>query len=95
MTGPALAQSTLEVIFIGEPQSLNPMLSTQDVVSIVTRHFVEALYTFYSGWNSAPLLGTELPAISEDGRSYTITLRDSITFHDGSTMDRTEVTASL
>ena len=94
LAGPALAQSTLEVAIIGEPQSLDPMLSTQDVVSIVTQHFVETLYTFDGSWNIVPLLATELPAISEDGRTYTITLRDGITFHDGSTMDSADVVAA-
>lgn len=95
LAGPALAQSTLEVAIIGEPQSLDPMLSTQDVVSIVTQHFVETLYTFDSGWNVVPLLAADLPAISGDGTTYTITLRDGITFHDGSTMDSADVVASL
>lgn len=95
LAGPALAQSTLEVAIIGEPQSLDPMVSTQDVVSIVTQHFVETLYTFDSGWEIVPLLAVDLPTISEDGRTYTIRLRDGITFHDGSTMDSADVVASL
>lgn len=95
LAAPVLAQSTLEVAIIGEPQSLDPMLSTQDVVSIVTQHFIETLYTFDSGWKVVPLLATELPAISEDGTTYTIALRDGITFHDGSTMDSADVVASL
>lgn len=93
--GPVVAQTTLEVAIIGEPQSLDPMLSTQDVVSIVTQHFIETLYTFDSNWNIAPLLAVDLPTISEDGKTYTIALRDGITFHDGSTMDSADVVASL
>jgi peptide/nickel transport system substrate-binding protein len=95
LASPAFAQTTLEVAIIGEPQSLDPMVSTQDVVSIVTQHFVETLYTFDSAWKIVPLLATELPTISGDGKTYTITLRDGITFHDGSTMDSADVVASL
>lgn len=91
----AFAQSNLEIAIIGEPQSLDPMVSTQDVVSIVTQHFVETLYTFDSGWNIAPLLAETLPEISEDGKTYTIKLREGITFHDGSSMDSADVVASL
>ncbi len=95
LAGPALAQSTIEVAIIGEPQSLDPMVSTQDVVSIVTQHFVETLYTFDSNWNVVPLLAVDMPEISEDGTTYTIALRDGITFHDGSSMDSADVVASL
>jgi peptide/nickel transport system substrate-binding protein len=71
------------------------MISTKDVVSIVTQHFVETLFTFDAAWAVAPLLATELPQISEDGLTYTIGIREGITFHDGSTMDSADVVASL
>ncbi|MDS9469358.1 ABC transporter substrate-binding protein [Paracoccus sp. MBLB3053] len=91
---PALAE-TLEVAIIGEPQTLDPMMSTQDVVSIVTQHFVETMYTFDSQWQVAPLLAEALPEISEDGTLYRISLRHDITFHDGSTLDSADVVDSL
>ena len=92
---PAYAQTKLDIAIIGEPQTLDPMLSTQDVVSIVTQHFVETLYTFDSSWSVAPLLAADMPEILDDGKTYRITLRDGITFHDGSTMDSADVVASL
>ncbi len=95
IAGPALSQTSLDIAIIGEPQSLDPMMSTQDVVSIVTQHFVETLYTFDSSWNVAPLLAESLPEISADGKTYLIRLRDGITFHDGSAMDSADVVASL
>ncbi len=95
LVAPALAQTKLEVAIIGEPQSLDPMMSTQDVVSIVTQHFVETLYTFDSSWGIAPLLAEALPEISDEGKTYRIALREGITFHDGSTMDSADVVASL
>lgn len=95
LAGPALAQANLDIAIIGEPQSLDPMMSTQDVVSIVTQHFIETLYTFDSNWNIAPLLAQSLPEISEDGKTYRITLREGISFHDGSAMDSADVVASL
>ena len=92
---PVHAQDTLDIAIIGEPQSLDPMLSTQDVVSIVTQHFVETLYTFDSNWAVAPLLAAALPEVLDDGKTYRITLRPGITFHDGSAMDSADVVASL
>ncbi len=92
----ALAQdTTLDVAIIGEADTFDPMISTKDVVSIVTQHFVETLYTFDSGWNIAPLLATDLPEIGDDGLSYKIGIREGITFHDGSSMDANDVVASL
>jgi len=92
---PAHAQTKLDIAIIGEPQSLDPMLSTQDVVSIVTQHFVETLYTFDGNWSVAPLLAADLPEISDDGLTYRIALRSGVTFHDGSDMDSGDVVASL
>lgn len=92
---PAVAQTTLNVALIGEADTFDPMLSTKDVVSIVTQHFVETLYTFDESWTVAPLLATMLPEISADGKTYTIGIREGITFHDGSTMDSADVVASL
>ena len=92
---PATAQSTLDIAIIGEADTFDPMMSTKDVVSIVTQHFVETLFTFDESWGVAPLLATELPEISADGLTYKIGIRDGITFHDGSSMDSADVVASL
>lgn len=93
--GPLAAQGTVDVAIIGDPDTFDPMLSTKDVVSIVTQHVVETLYTFDEGWAVVPLLAADMPAISEDGTTYTIPLREGVGFHDGSTMDSADVVASL
>ncbi|MEO3432006.1 ABC transporter substrate-binding protein [Inquilinus sp. CAU 1745] len=85
----------ISVAIIGEPPTLDPVLSTTDVVSIVTQHFFETLYTFDSEWNVRPLLATDMPEISDDGKTYVIGIREGITFHDGSTMDAHDVVDSL
>jgi len=95
MSLPSYAQTKLDIAIIGEPQSLDPMLSTQDVVSIVTQHFIETLYTFDSTWSVAPLLAESMPEILDNGKTYRIALRSGITFHDGSAMDSADVVASL
>lgn len=94
LAAPASAQ-TLNVAIVGEPETLDPMMSTKDVVSIVTQHFVETLYTFDESWAVAPLLAEELPQISDDGLTYSIDIRQGVTFHDGSSMDSADVVASL
>jgi len=92
---PALAQKTITVALVGEADTFDPMVSTKDIVSQVTQHFVETLYTFDSAWNIAPLLAVDLPEVSADGTVYRITLREGVRFHDGSTMDSADVAASL
>lgn len=85
----------IDVATIGEPPTLDPMASTADLVGIVTQHMFETLYTFDAKWGATPLLAAALPAISEDGKTYTIPLRSGIKFHDGAVMTSADVVASL
>ncbi|TNY33327.1 ABC transporter substrate-binding protein [Pelagovum pacificum] len=95
IAGTPLAAQTIDVAIIGEPDTFDPMISTKDVVSIVTQHFVETLYTFDESWSVVPLLAADMPEISDDGLTYVIPVREGVTFHDGSTMDSADVKASL
>lgn len=89
------AQGVVNVAIVGDPDTLDPMVSTKDVVSIVTQHVVETLYTFDANWSVAPLLAAAMPEISNDGLTYVIPLREGVTFSDGSSMDAGDVVASL
>lgn len=95
MASPVLGQGTVDVAIIGDPDTFDPMISTKDVVSIVTQHFLETLYTFDESWDVVPLLAADMPQISEDGLTYVIPLREGVSFHDGSVMDSADVLASL
>ncbi|WP_435169791.1 ABC transporter substrate-binding protein [Falsirhodobacter sp. 1013] len=92
---PVAAQGVVNVAIIGDPDTFDPMVSTKDVVSVVTQHMVETLYTFDKEWAVVPLLAADMPVIAADGKSYTIPLRQGVTFHDGSSMDSADVAASL
>lgn len=85
----------INVATIGEPPTLDPMVSTADLVGIVTQHMFETLYTFDKNWTVTPLLAESLPQISADGKTYTIKLRSGVKFHDGSDMASDDVVASL
>ncbi|MDR3470536.1 MAG: ABC transporter substrate-binding protein, partial [Devosia sp.] len=77
------------------PGPLDPTIVTSDLVSIITQHIFETLYTFDSGWQIRPLLADGMPQISADSRQYAIKLRSGVHFHDGSAMTSDDVVGSL
>lgn len=80
---------------IGEPQSLDPMATPTDLVGTVMQHVYEPLYTFDAQWNIQPMLAEAMPAISDDGKVYSIALRRGVKFHNGKDMGADDVVASL
>lgn len=80
---------------VGEPQGLDPMVSTADLVGTIMQHVYEPLYTFDGNWAIAPMLAEGLPTVSKDGLTYTIPLRKGVKFHNGREMTADDVVASL
>lgn len=93
--GAANAGGIVNVALIGEPDTLDPVISTKTVVTMVTMHIYETLYTFDENWQPQPLLAASPPEILNDGKTYRITLREGVKFHDGSDMDSADVVDSL
>jgi peptide/nickel transport system substrate-binding protein len=94
----ALAQtpkSALNLAMVGEPQTLDPMASTADLVGTIMQHVYETLYTFDAKWNVVPMLAESMPVISKDGLNYTITLRKGVQLHNGRELNADDVVASL
>ncbi len=93
---PAEAQNkVINVATIGEPPTLDPVGVTADLVSIITQHIFETLYTFDGSWKLVPLLASAQPTIAADGLTYTIPLRQGVMFHNGKPMTTADVVASL
>src|SRR4051794_38747775 len=90
---PAVTSANLAMV--GEPQSLDPMASTADLVGLIMQHVYEPLFTFDSKWAVQPMLAAELPKISADGKTYTIELRKGVKLHNGRDLDAEDVVASL
>ncbi len=80
---------------IGEPQTLDPMASTADLVGTIMQHVYELLYTYDANSNVVPMLAETLPTVSSDALVYTIPLRHGIKFHNGKEMTSDDVLASL
>ena len=93
----AMAQSTssANLAMVGEPQSLDPMASTADLVGTIMQHVYEPLFTFDANWATQPMLAAALPAVSADGKTYTIELRKGVKLHNGRDLDSEDVVASL
>ncbi|MBN2229159.1 MAG: ABC transporter substrate-binding protein [Candidatus Thorarchaeota archaeon] len=80
-------ENTLIWETIGNPDYMDPHVNYESFGSWVQFNIYETLYTY--PWDSAvtdpsvPLLAASAPVLSADGKNYTITLRQGITFHDG------------
>jgi peptide/nickel transport system substrate-binding protein len=91
----AQGASSANLAMIGEPQSLDPMASTADLVSIIMQHVYEPLFTFDKDGAVQPMLAAEMPKIAPDGKLYTIELRKGVKLHNGRDLDSEDVVASL
>ena len=80
---------------VGEPQSLDPMTSTADLVGTIMQHVYEPLYTFDANWAVAPMLAESLPKVSKDGLTYAIAIRKGVKLHNGRDLNADDVVASL
>lgn len=80
---------------VAEPQTLDPMASTADLVGTIMQHVYEPLYTFDGNWNVVPMLAETMPQVTGNGLVYTIPLRKGIKFHNGKEMTSDDVIASL
>jgi len=80
---------------IGEPQTLDPMSSTADLVGTIMQHVYELLYTYDANSNVVPMLAESMPTVSKDGLVYAIPLRKGVRFHNGKEMTSADVIASL
>jgi peptide/nickel transport system substrate-binding protein len=85
----------VNLAMVGEPQGLDPMISTADLVGTIMQHVYETLYTFDANWNIAPMLAEGMPTVSKDGLTYTIALRKGVKLHNGRDLTSDDVIASL
>src|SRR5262249_15374690 len=85
----------LKVAVLGDPPTLDAHWTTANFVEIITQHIYESLYTLDQNYQPIPVLAEGLPAVSADGLTYTIKLRQGIRFHNGKEMTSEDVVASL
>ena len=79
-----------------KPRTLDPADAYELSSLGIIYNLSDRLYTYALGSTELePQLATELPAISEDGLTYTIPLRQGVTFHDGAPFNAEAMQFSL
>ena len=104
LPSPALLQDTataegirggrLRVATTGQPAGLDGHLVGQRTITLIGWNMFEALFTFDAEYNTVPMLAEGI-AVSEDGLTNTITLRQGVPFHNGEEMRAADVVASF
>jgi peptide/nickel transport system substrate-binding protein len=84
------AESVLRSMVTTDIRGLMPGISPDDNTGLVLQNIYEGLVAWRFDGTVAPMLAKEI-ATSEDGRTYTFTLRDGVTFHNGAPLTSREV----
>lgn len=85
---------TLKFATIGEPPNLDIMAVPADLVTMIAQHVFEQLFAFDAQYAVKPMLAQSV-SVSQDGKTYTIPLRQGVKFHNGQEMTAADVLASL
>ena len=93
MGGLASAQ-TLRIGYLAGPPTLDPHLSTTRATADIAINVFETLVGYGEDFSPQPLLATSWD-VSDDGLVYTFTLKQGVTFHDGSDFTSEDVVASI
>lgn len=94
-TAPASAQSapgggTLRVMINADVRSTDPGVNRDLNSDTVTMHMLEGLVAFKEDLSVGPMLAEKVE-LSADGLTYSFTLRDGITFHNGKALTADDV----
>jgi peptide/nickel transport system substrate-binding protein len=85
----------LTVAIAAAPDTLDPALTQSRYAAALMPTYCEKLYNITPSQSIVPMLATEMPTISPDGKTYTIKLRNGVTFNDGTPFDAQAVKTSL
>ncbi len=86
---------SIVAVIEGEPTSVDPAFDYDFVSGLATSSITEPLLKFCEGDTAlCPNLATDW-TVSEDGLTYTLTIREGVKFHDGTDMTVEDVVFSL
>jgi peptide/nickel transport system substrate-binding protein len=86
----AVEAQTLRVRLNADIRSTDPGVNRDANTDAVVLHMVEGLVAFREDTSVGPLLAETYEA-SDDGKTYTFTLRDGVTFHNGAKLTADDV----
>lgn len=82
------------VAWNAQPPTLDPLMTTSTATRDISRNFFEPLITLDADNEVKPVLAKSF-SLSDDGSRVSFKLRTGVKFHDGSTMEASDVVASL
>ncbi|MFT4412233.1 ABC transporter substrate-binding protein [Fredinandcohnia humi] len=85
---------TLKVAFASEPDTVDMMYNGASATRDVGWHIFEYLFALDSNFEIRPMIA-EGYEVNDDKTVYTITLREGVNFHNGSTVTSKDVVASI
>ena len=68
---------------IGQPRFINPLLATSDTDDSIVKLVFAGLYKYDGYGQIEPDLAEDMPAISPDGKEYTVKIRGNAKWHNG------------
>jgi peptide/nickel transport system substrate-binding protein len=87
---PVRAESVLRTMITTDIRGLMPGISPDDNTGLVLQNVYEGLVAWRADGTVAPMLAKEITT-SDDGRAYSFTLREGVTFHNGAPLTSSEV----
>ncbi|MBX3144626.1 MAG: glutathione ABC transporter substrate-binding protein [Trueperaceae bacterium] len=94
LVGASAFAQTLVVAQGTDPVTLDPHNSTDSPTATVLSHIYETLFDLTADGEIVPNLATSA-VMSDDGQSWTVTLRDDVTFHNGAPLTAEVVKYSM
>jgi len=91
---PAMAEETLRLRLNGDVNVLDPIATTNFTIRNASYLMYDTLFTLDADYKVQPQMA-EGYEVSDDGLTYTITLRDGLKFHDGSDVTSEDAVASI
>lgn len=90
----AFAEETLRLRMNGDINTMDPIATTNFTIRNAAYLMYDTLFSMDSNYEAQPQMA-EGYTLSDDGLTYTITLRDGLKFHDGSPVTAADAVASL
>lgn len=94
MLQPAVAETVLRVKLDGELKEIDPIWTSNYTVRDHAYMVYDTLFAMDDKYNVQPQM-VDRHAVSEDGKTYTLTLRDGLKWHDGTPVTARDCIASL